>query len=459
MSHASHHPELHATAEQGILNAPAGVLRSTDSWHIFHQYQPTIDAAARWAHQVSPAAPYDWVICDDVLAPVGAETKLRAGSVANDGDTVDLFFTSVTDTGCSIHVATIENITETLAEISDDALHLDEHVVRCGEVLSDQDGYTDFRSPCVVPKNDGWLMLAVTGESESPTLVIAESDDRRNWKVCGPLTFAGTTNVEQERRLVAPRIIQLRDELATDSEEVFDILIVTLERDGVDHSGYLVGTLDGTVFHVRTPFQRLDFGHDFTRPRNTNTLDHATYGRAALFGLMNGIGRYDDPTTHLSLRSEQWANCLSVPRLTTLEGGLLFQTPAFGLPAAVEQTNWARLWTGLFDASEGAVTVTLYNPDDSIAGVVRHSGDRLQFDRSMNPHHLGSPIAEAELIAADTDALTILVDGSTVEIFADGGVATMASRVYFDTHCARLEVETSGDATILQCYEVTGAEL
>lgn len=459
MSHATHHPELHATAEQGILNAPAGILRGTDSWHIFHQYQPTVETSPRWAHQVSPAAPYDWVICDDVLAPTGSETQLRAGSVTNDGDTADLFFTSVTDSGTSIHVAKIDNLAETLAEVSDDALHLDEHVIRCGEVLGNRDGYTDFRSPCVVPKDEGWLMLAVTGDGEHPTLVIAESTDRRDWDVLGPLTFAGTTNIEQEQRLVAPRIIRLRDELSENPEEVFDILIVTLERDGVDHSGYLVGKLDATVFTVHTPFQQLDFGHDFTRPRNTNTIDRTTYGRAALFGLMNGIGRYDDPTTHPSLATEGWANCLTVPRLTTLEGGMLFQTPAFGLPRAVTESDRARMWTGLFEANDGQVTVTLRNSDGSVAAVIRHSGDQLTLDRSMNPYHLDSPLAQADLIAADTDALTILVDGSTVEVFADGGVATMASRVYFSDVCTDLEVVASDGAELQQCYEVKGTKL
>lgn len=454
-----HHPELHATAEQGILNAPAGILRSADAWHLFHQYQPSIDAPARWAHQVSSAAPYDWDICDDVLAPIGDETRLRAGSVISDNDELDLFFTSVVGERSSVHVASIRNIAETLEEVSNDALHLDEHVVRHGEILGDTDEYTDFRSPCVIAKDDGWLMLCVTGPSEHPTLVIAESLDRRTWNVQGPLTFQGTTNIETETRLVAPRIIRLRDELSPNADEVFDILIVTLERDGIDHSGYLVGALHGTTFHVRTPFQRLDFGHDFTRPRNTNTLDRTTYGRAALFGLMNGIGRYDDPTTHPSLTTEQWANCLSIPRLTTLEGGLLFQTPAFGLPSAVAESDYARMWTGLFEANDGEVTVTLYNPDDSIAAVIRHSGDHLALDRSMNPHHHGSPVARAELIAADTDALTILIDGSTVEVFADGGMATMASRIYFNNICSHLEIEATGGAELHQCYEVKGTKL
>ena len=38
----------------------------------------------------------------------------------------------------------------------------------------------------------------------------------------------------------------------------------------------------------------------------------------------------------------------------------------------------------------------------------------------------GIPRQNAYLISADTDSLTIIVDGSTVEVFADGGVIAMA---------------------------------
>ena len=33
-----HRPELHITAEEGVLFAPAGVLLDGNTWHVFHQY-------------------------------------------------------------------------------------------------------------------------------------------------------------------------------------------------------------------------------------------------------------------------------------------------------------------------------------------------------------------------------------------------------------------------------------
>lgn len=465
MTYYTHRPELHITAEQGILNAPAGVLRSGDHWHMFHQYQPQLDAPARWAHQFADRLPFDWDICDDALAPEEGEVQLRAGAVIGTrSGAVELYFTSITPTGTSIHAAVIEDIDDTLEDISDDALAVDKHVRRVGQVVGNQGEFNDFRSPCVVPRWDfdevsgeplkGWLMLAVTGHQDHPQLVVLDSYDRRDWNLRGPLTFDGTSGLEAVERLVSPRIIRLQDEV---DGTVYDALLVTIEHEGIDISGYLIGRLKGTTFQVKTPFTRLDFGHDFTRPRNTNIAlpdipETPDYTSAHLFGLMNGIGRYDDPSQHLSLTEEGWANCLTLPRVATLQDGLIYQTPAPGLPTAIRSSDRACMYTGLIDtsATNAEVRVALIDDQGRTAAVIAHQGDLLTFDRSMNPHHTGDHIAEGPLIAADTDALTIIVDGSAVEVYADGGAMTMASRLYAQSRIVDFQVTVVGEAVIEQ---------
>lgn len=464
MSYYTHRPELHITPEQGVLNAPAGVLRKGDHWHVFHQYQPTLGAPARWAHQYADQLPFDWDICDDAIAPEAGEIKVRAGSVIGTrSGGVELYFTSITEEGTAIHVAVIDDIAETLAEVSDDALTVDKHVRREGPVVGNRDGLVDFRSPCVVARWDhdevsgeplkGWLMLAVCGEQDSPRLVVLDSYDRREWNLRGPLEFDGHSGLEAVTRLVSPRIIRLQDEV---DGVVYDALLVTIEHEGIDISGYLIGQLDGHTFRVKTPFTRLDFGHDFTRPRNTNiALSDVTtpdFTAAHLFGLMNGIGRYDDPSQHLSLTTEGWANCLSLPRVATLQDGLIYQTPAPGLPAAIRRSDRAAMFSALLDSSgpNAEVRVVLIDAQGNTCAIVSHQGDLLTFDRSMNPQHEGDHVAEGPLIAADTDALTIIVDGSAVEVYADGGAMTMASRLYCQNRITEFRVTTQGGAVIEQ---------
>ena len=84
------------------------------------------------------------------------------------------------------------------------------------------------------------------------------------------------------------------------------------------------------------------------------------------------------------------------------------------------------------------------------AVTVTHHGDRVTLDRSMNAAHGGDPVASGPLAEADTDSLTVIVDGSTVEVFVDGGVAALASRVYFTDGCSGFTVHTEGGARVLR---------
>lgn len=452
-------PELHITPESGILEAPAGALFDGYSWHVFTQYRPLGSSASRWSHTVSHGNPFSWEECDDILAPEGSETALRAGSVTAVGDDVTLYFTTVHGDAKEISVAHIENLDETCEDISDDPLQVDTHATRRGSIIGDTGEFKNFRSPCVVPDWDhdvqreghvGWLMLAVTGSGDHPRLVILDSENGSRWALRGPLEIQGESGIETAR-IVAPRIIRLRDQV---DQKIYDVLICTLEHNGVDVSGYLVGTLKDCVFEVATPFRRVDYGHDFVRPRNTNrpssAIDPAErYDAAVIFGLLNGIGRLDDDSRHPSLDAEGWANALSLPRHVTLEGGLLYQTPVVGLPTAIEHSDNARMWVGLCEIPEGEkLTVELIDSLGQIACTVTHHGDHLELDRSMNPQHAGDTVALAPLNEGDTDAITIVADGSTVEVFVDGGQVAMASRVYFQGHCESFHCVPSEGARI-----------
>ncbi|AGF72137.1 GH32 C-terminal domain-containing protein [Corynebacterium halotolerans] len=474
MSTSSHRPELHVTAETGVLDAPAGALLDGDTWHLFHQFRPKPGAPARWAHTVSEEGPFDWEICDDVISPVGGETTVRAGSVVATEDSVHLYFTSVTAVGTSIQLARMTDFSSG-CEVSDEASTLDSRVLRVGDVVSDRDGLSRFRSPSVVPDwaseadraagHDGWLMLAVSGPGESPVPVILTSGDGIQWHLVGALEFAGDPGLESVSVIVSPRIMRLRDEV---DGRIYDVLLITVEDGNVDISGYLVGTLTGATFEVKTGFTRIDHGHDFTRPRNTNftpgtVAEENRYSQAVLFGLLNGVGRRDDPAHHPSLTEEGWANAVSLPRVVTLQGGHLFQTPPPGLPDAVTHTSAARSWTGLCEIPTGSsLTLELFDGGGEVAGVVTHSGEHLRVDRSMNRHHSGDPVAEAPLAEGDSDSLSIFIDGSTVEVFADGGAVAMSSRVYFDDGCSGLRVTTEGDAEIIRSWDrgpVTSGDL
>lgn len=455
---AQHRPEIHVTAETGILNAPAGVLCDGNTWHIFYQFQPTSETPPRWGHILSNGDPFSWEECDDVLAPVGGETQLRAGSVVATDTGIDLYFTSVTAAGSSIKLAHTEKL-ENTCEVSDEPSSLDPSFTRSGDLLSDSGSHSNFRSPCVVRDwrdstnrgegYDGWLMLALTGPATKPVPVIATSSDGREWSVQGNLNFNGDTKLQDDSVLVAPRILRLRDEV---DQKVYDVLLVTLEQDGRDISGYLVGRLNDTTFEVTTGFTRLDYGYDFTRPRNTfftpGTREDLNE-EGIIFGLLNSAGRYDKPENHLSLEQSDWANTLSLPRTVTLQGGTLYQTPYRGVLEAISSTELARSWSGLCEIPQGStLTADINDVDGNTAFRITHAGNTLTIDRSMNPYHPGDEPLTAPLADDDSDTLTIIIDGSTIEVFADGGQIAMSSRAYIKGGKPSIKITTTGDASI-----------
>lgn len=471
----AHKPELHFSPERGILEAPAGILKDGDTWHLFYQYRPTKEEPSRWGHAYSEQAPFEWLDCDDALAPAGGEVGLRAGSVTAVDGTISLYFTSLTSVGTSISLATYTAWGDT-CEVSDEFGAIDPAVQRRGVIMADAQGLKRFRSPCVVPDwadergedHAGYLMLAVTGNAEAPALVISRSQDGVVWQCEGPLEFEGDPGFAAQGSalppVVSPRIIRLRDEV---DGEVYDILFVTLERGEREYSGYIVGTLEGTTFRVTTGFRLLDHGHDFTRPRNTNYTPGTRsredrYAHAHVIGLLNGFGRADNPESHQTYAAAGWANALSLPRHLTLEDGIIYQTPPKGLVDAVSDSRAARMWTGLLEVPEGSsLTVTLLDAQGEPAAVITHSGTELTFDRSMGQAFdrifAQDTSAKAELADADSDSLTIIVDGSTVEVFADSGLVTMSSRVFFEGGCSGFHVETSGDAEVIKTFERSGS--
>ncbi|AWB83792.1 GH32 C-terminal domain-containing protein [Corynebacterium liangguodongii] len=455
-------PELHVTAEAGILDAAAGILRDGDAaqakdvWHIFYQYRATPEAPSRWGHSCSEGNAFDWVECNDTVVPIGGEIAVRAGSVVAHEQGADLYFTSVTEAGMSIQIARTPNL-DALCEDVDDSYQVDPAVRRLGAVLVNEAGYTRFRSPCVVPDwresgdrtkgQSGWLMLAMTGEPERPVPVVLSSTDGTAWTLSGPLTFAGDPGFDPAAEaLVAPRIIRLRDEV---DARIYDVLMFTLERRGKDTTGYIVGTLEGNVFTVSKEARRIDLGHDFTRPRSTNyspgsISEGDRLSHAYIYGLMTDVGRGGDPTAEPNWEAEGWSRTLTLPRRITLQNGALYQTPPRGLPDAVAETERAHLWTGLCEIPVGsAVVAEVLDGAGEVAAVVTHSGDEVRLDRLD-----GAP-ASAIVGEDDEDNITIVVDSSTIEVFAGGGVVAMSSRFWPEGGCSGLRVTTHGQAQVI----------
>jgi beta-fructofuranosidase len=187
-------------------------------------------------------------------------------------------------------------------------------------------------------------------------------------------------------------------------------------------------------------FVQWDFGHDFYAPQTF--VDDA--GRTILVGWM---GTFDDNYTSVPDGLDWW-HCMTVPRmLSRRSDGRILQTPAPELEElrgeAQELGAQATVAGRLADIAltdiqgEGALTL-----DDSLQ--IFYEGGRLGIRYLDETSAAGRKDRSIPLDALCD--LRVLVDGSAVEIFANDGAETFASR-WFGPEKAELDVSCSLTAT------------
>ena len=189
-------------------------------------------------------------------------------------------------------------------------------------------------------------------------------------------------------------------------------------------------------------FEEWDHGHDFYAPQTF--VDAA--GRSILVGWLGGFDR----AYQYAPGGLEWCHCLTVPRLLTRNGrtGLLLQNPVPELNAlrqrkrAIEGDSPTVVQGRLADIviadiqGEGSLTL-----DDDAA--VFFEGGRLGLR-----YRLPSSAAGREERSVPCEALLdlrILVDGSILEIYANGGTLVFSSR-WFCEERPSLSVRSTFDA-------------
>lgn len=465
-------PELHVTAELGVLEAPAGAVLANGNIHVFHQFRPRANEGSRWAHQVASEVPYDWDVCDDVLTPEGDEVDVLAGSsvpldadpscAPEDRGAVELFFVTSTADGAphdnaellgnrihhgergqrrfTVQRALIPDLSE-LVDVSDDPTPADPRVRRLGPIEIDDSKYPlpgDLVTPSVIWHRDSWLMVALSLEGESDAKIVKlRSHDRQHWRVEGALELSSNANVPAGRPF-APRIITLTDDATGEQKDVLFITYVAEGSDSDEVVGYVVGKLGGAHFEVTTPWTTFDFGHDFTRPRVVQA------DNPVIFGLVGAHPSYEG----------QWANCLSSPRFLSLVDGHLYQD-VVGTPRAVKgYSDRALIWTGQLDTEQGEVAVDVLDKDGERIVRVSHSTTSVTVTRGEGD----SAVAQLEP-TDDSSTLTIFVDGPVCEVFADGGATSLTSAIPAHRRVSKFDATVSGGAAITHSMVTVGQDL
>ena len=399
-------PRLHILPPSGWLNDPNGVCHLDGRYHVFYQHNPDgpTHGNVHWGH-ASSADLRHWTDEPIALAPTpgsGNENGCWSGCLVDDDGVPTAVYTAVPDHAWNAGVA-VARSDRTLREWRQDP------VIKVGTPVDPT--IAEVRDPFVF--RSGGHRYAVQGAGHptgDPQLLLYSCDDLDAWEPLGPLLTVDdpvAASIAPANIWECPNLFELGGRW---------VLLLSLWRhvDGThDLAGvrYLVGDLVPTGAGLRFVAESggtVDEGPTFYAPQALVDGD-----RILLWGwAWEGAQR-----TAEEVAEAGWAGTLTFPRELSLDGDRLVSRPApelTGLRSA-ELDVTAPIREAAFEiAAVGPLELLLVDPaTGSRATTVRTDG-----------------------------AARVLVDGSIVEVFADGPSAT--SR-HYPTATSHWEVSARDD--------------
>ena len=435
-------PRFHLTPPAGWMNDPNGAIYLGGRLHVFYQHNPDATHWDRihWGHAVTD----DLVSWEDWPIAISPETGgpdaygCWSGCAVDDGGVATIVYTGV------VHDGTIRRASICVAR-SEDGLRTwtkdpANPVVGGAPPGIAADG---FRDPFVWRDERGWVMLVGAGTDEGAGAVLVyRSPDLQNWTYGGPFLTAA----DLPPTVDAGGPCWECPQLLTFGEAAVLVLSITDPAPDArpSHVIGIGGRLAGDRFVAEHLF-RLDGGPDFYAPAAIRTPD----GRSLLIGWVPEDPPDAAPAGPADGRS--WAGALSFPRRIWLDdGGDIRVEPAAEVAALrgskvheeatilrpgdppwpdVSVGHRFELVVSLDPAGASAIGIDLLNGEASApeARIVYYPDDRRLAIGRRGTVIVGGPDTHNEMVlpadGRDTLDLRLLVDGSIMELFANGRVS------------------------------------
>lgn len=470
-------PGYHIAAPANWINDPNGMVQFNGEYHVFYQHHPYDEnwGPMHWGHVKSKDLVH-WEHCPIALAPgddCDRDGCFSGSAVDNDGE-LTLIYTGhhYTDRAQDLFTQN-QNIA-----VSRDGIHFD----KCGvnPVIAEPpaDSAHHFRDPKVWKHENTWYMVLGNATQDGHGRVIRyHSPDLRNWTYDGVLAASdGTLGFMWE----CPDFFEL------DGRYVLLCSPQGIEREedrylNLFQTGYLIGDYDyANNDFQHGEFREMDHGHDFYAVQTL--LDDK--------GRRIAIGWMDMWESNMPTKQHGWAGALTLPRVLRLnEAGQLLMNPveetallrreffSLGETVAVNTTipvdasapageSFTVEHSYKVDMKNSLLEIcTVFDLNHSSAeqvGLTLHSdaGDQtiITYDiatgkLTLDASQSGKPqdgVRTAPLQHDGQLTLRIFVDRSSIEIFANDGLATLTSRIYPTGTMASLELTTVGGNAVVQ---------
>ncbi|MGO4548513.1 glycoside hydrolase family 32 protein [Paenibacillus sp. 2TAB23] len=466
--HQDYRPGYHYAADIGWLNDPNGFSFFAGDYHLFYQYHPYQAAPGpmHWGHAkskdliqwdslpvaIAPDAPYDRDGCfsGTAIEVDGQHVLMYTGHHNPDPEDPG----KIRQTQC---LAIGDGITYT---------KLDENPVIGSDALPAGALLQDFRDPKVWRKNGSYYsVIGSRYEDDSGQILLYRSSDLRSWQYVGVMSRSGN---RFGKMWECPDLFELGDR---------DVLILSpqyLERDGerfcnVHSVTYMIGKLDYETGAYEYEYaDELDYGFDYYAPQTL--IDDK--GRRIIIGWMQMWDR-NIPAAQLG---HQWAGMMTLPRVLSRRGNLLYQEPVKEIEdyrshhvtfqsklngkRSLHEMEGKQLELKVAFKPLGASTFGLKvrkgKEEETVLSYDAEVGT-FSFDRSRSGHVIQEAPTEGGINGVRTVSvgledgvlnLRIFLDLSSIEIFINDGVKTMSSTIYPSGDSNGIELFSDGEVEV-----------
>lgn len=444
---------FHIQPESGLLNDPNGLIYFNGEYHVSHQWFPlgAVHGLKYWYNYTSK----DLVHFESHGPILKPDTKndshgVYSGSAFEyDNHLYYMYTGNARDESWQRHSSQL------IAKVNQDKT-----ISKFPKPVIGQppEGYTEhFRDPKVFKKGDAYYaIIGAQNVHKSGRVVLYQSTDIVHWQFMGELE---TKLTEFGYMWECPDYFNL---------DGFDILMFCpqgVEPDGdkfnnIYQAGYIIGQLDvDNLAMNHADFNELDNGFDFYAPQSF--VD--AHGQRVLIGWM-GLPDVNYPTDE-----ENWAHCLTIPRVLSIEDGKLKQRPIKALKQLRfnEETalGYANKFTRQLHPYEGKqyelIIDVLENDTTELYFELRSSRQhstlikyntreqKLTLDRSESGP-LPTPVegtSRSTILDTPLSQLQIFIDTSSIEVFCNDGERVMTARIFPDEDATGIKTSTeSGQA-------------
>lgn len=421
-------PTYHFLPAANWMNDPNGVIQWQGRYHLFFQYNPdgAWHANMHWGHAVSDDLIH-WEELPIAIAPTPNSPDqggIFSGCVVNDGGTPVAFYTGVNDD----YSVQVQCMATGNADLTRWEKYAGNPVV--GDVPAQLGQTRDFRDPFVFEREGSWYMTVsahIVGVGGA--VLLYRSDNLTDWEYLHPL-FVGD-RARNGRNFECANCFPLGDKWVM----IISVMLV----DAPAYTLYFVGRWENQRFIVETEGV-YDAGVSYA-----SLMHFDESGRPLIYSWLR-----ESRSVELQ-KQAGWTGVQAIPRVLSLDNqNRLVSRPAPEVErlrghqqhfAAGELGEAAFAVGGLaldieveFDAeAASSCGIELTAGEDKLAIIYERSAQTLQVQRRYrhaNAEIDSGPegIAQA-LDAGETLQLRILLDGSVVEVIANGRTR-ITSRFY-----------------------------